>query len=66
MISRRFFRQRYGMCLRQVVIRGQMPIELVKDLLYSEASLAALHESVRQLDEGKTVTKTMEELQALE
>jgi len=54
------------MFLRQVVIRGQLPIELLQDPFYSEASLTALRQSIRQLDDGKIVTKTLEELQAME
>ena len=36
-----------------------------KEPFYSAANLRALEESERQLREGKTVTKTMDELEAL-
>lgn len=54
------------MFLRQVVIRGQMPVELVQDPFYSESNMASIRESIRQLDEGKVVVKTLDELRAME
>ena len=54
------------MFLRQVVIRGQMPFELTPDPFHSETNMSALRESIRQIAEGKVVTTTLEELQALE
>ncbi len=54
------------MFLRQLVIRGQMPIELVQDPFYSESNQARLRHSIQQLDEGMTVTRTMDELRAME
>jgi len=54
------------MFLRQVVIRGQMPIELLQDPFYSESNQAALRASVAQLDAGRVVTKTPDELAAME
>ena len=54
------------MFLRQLVIRGQMPIELVQDHFYSQRNQASLRESIAQLNRGEVVTRTLEELQALE
>jgi DNA-damage-inducible protein J len=54
------------MFLRQVVIRGQMPIELVQDPFYSASNQAALRESLRQLNEGRVVSTTLDDLKALE
>ena len=44
----------------------RIPFEVSVDPFYSAANRAALQESVRQLQEGKVVTKTLEELEAME
>jgi len=55
------------MFLRQLVIRGQMPIELVQDDFYSEANMARLRKSIDDLDAGRNVVvKTLDELRAYE
>jgi DNA-damage-inducible protein J len=54
------------MFLRQIIIRGQMPIELVQDPFYSETNQAALRESIQQLNGGDTVSRTLNELRAAE
>ena len=55
------------MFLRQLVIRGQMPIELVQDDFYSEANMARLRKSIADLDAGRNVVvKTLDELRAYE
>ena len=43
-----------------------MPVELIQDSFYSQSNQAALRESIRQLDEGKVVVTTMDELRAME
>ena len=48
--------------LRQIVNRGRMPIELVQDPFYSEANMAILSQSIAELNEGKVVVKTIDEL----
>jgi len=53
------------MFLRQLVIRGQMPIELLQDPFYSESNLVRLRESIDQADRGEfTKVTTLEELKA--
>lgn len=54
------------MFLRQVAIRGQMPIELLQDPFYSESNQAALRASIAQLEAGRLVGKTIDELAAME
>jgi DNA-damage-inducible protein J len=54
------------MFLRQVVLRGRMPVELMQDPFYAESNLAVLRQSIQQLDEGKVVIKTLDELRAME
>ena len=41
-------------------------IEAPRDLFYSAANMAQLAKSEQQIREGKVVTKTMEELEAME
>lgn len=43
----------------------RLPFELSADPFYSAANTAVLEESAKQLDQGKTVTKTLDELQAM-
>lgn len=43
----------------------RLPFELSADPFYSETNLAALEESIEQLHQGKTVTKTLEELYSM-
>lgn len=43
----------------------RLPFEVSIDPFYSASNLDALDESINQMKQGKTVTKTMEELDAL-
>ena len=43
----------------------RLPFEVSIDPFYSEANMKALHESMEQMNAGKTVTKTFEELDGL-
>lgn len=43
----------------------RIPFEVSMDPFYSESNLAALDHSIQQLNEGKVVIKTMEELEAM-
>jgi DNA-damage-inducible protein J len=43
----------------------RIPFEVSVDPFYSESNLAYLKKSIAQLNQGRTVTKTMEELEAL-
>ena len=43
----------------------RLPFELSIDPFYSESNIKALNESVKQMSAGKTVTKTLEELEGL-
>lgn len=49
-----------------IVRRGGIPSELVNDPFYSEANQKRLHNSMEQLEKGQVITKTMEELEAME
>ena len=43
----------------------RIPFEVSIDPFYSECNMVRIKESIAQLNEGRTVTKTMEELKAL-
>ena len=43
----------------------RIPFEVSVDPFYSECNMVRIKESIAQLNEGQTVTKTMEELEAL-
>ena len=44
----------------------RIPFEVSLDPFYSASNMAALNESIDQMRQGKTVAKTLEELEALE
>ena len=50
---------------RKMVRERRIPFDVSVDTFYSEANMLALSESLRQLDSGKTVEKTMSELEAM-
>ena len=43
----------------------RLPFEVSIDSFYSESNIKALHESIEQMKAGKTITKTLEELEGL-
>ena len=43
----------------------RLPFEVSVDPFYSESNMSALNESIQQMKDGRTVTKTFEELKAL-
>ena len=43
----------------------RIPFEVSVDPFYSECNMVRIKESIAQLNEGRTVTKTMEELEPL-
>lgn len=43
----------------------RIPFEVSIDPFYNESNLSALDESIRQFQEGKIVTKTFDELEAM-
>jgi DNA-damage-inducible protein J len=54
--------------VRQSLRMRKIPFEisLQPDPFYSESNMAVLRESIQQANEGKFVTKTLEELRAME
>ena len=58
----------FNIFIRQALREGKIPFEisLANDPFYSPANSAALRESIQEAREGKFVTKTLDELRALE
>jgi DNA-damage-inducible protein J len=58
----------FNIFIRQTVRQGGIPFEITTqvDPFYSEENMKALHQSIKQIKEGKIVTKTMEELLDME
>lgn len=51
--------------LKQFVRENGFPFRPMADPFYSVQNMAALQKSIAQLEAGKTVTKTIEELEAM-
>ncbi len=55
-----------NMFLRQSIRLNGLPFRPSNDPFYSDSNVEALQQSVQQLKNGKTVMKTMEELEKME
>jgi DNA-damage-inducible protein J len=44
----------------------RIPFDVSMDIFYSESNMKAIDESLEQLKNGKTVAKTLDELEAME
>jgi DNA-damage-inducible protein J len=58
----------FNIFVRQSLRQGKIPFEIIGtvDPFYSAANMRVLEQSVRELHEGKTVVKTLDELRAME
>ena len=58
----------FNIFVRQTVRQGGIPFEITTnvDPFYSTGNMNVLRKSIKEADEGKFVTKTMEELKAME
>jgi len=52
--------------VKKTLRESRIPFELSIDPFYSEENMSYLRESLRQAKEGKVITKTLEELKAME
>jgi DNA-damage-inducible protein J len=52
--------------LRQSLRLGKIPFEIAIDPFYSQSNMRALRHSVKEADEGKFITKTLDELRTFE
>lgn len=56
----------FNIFARKMCREKRIPFEVSVDPFYSESNIKAIEASIKQLKEGKVVTKTMEELEAME
>jgi len=56
----------FNIFARKMSREKRIPFEVSLDPFYSESNMKAIQESVKQIEEGKVVVKTMEELEAME
>ena len=52
--------------VKKVVREKRIPFDVSIDPFYSESNMKAIKESIKQLEEGKVVAKTIEELKEME
>jgi DNA-damage-inducible protein J len=51
---------------KKVSREQRIPFEVSVDPFYSERNMVAIEEAARQIEQGKVVVKTLEELEAME
>ena len=56
----------FNIFAKKVIREKRIPFDVSIDPFYSESNMKAISESIKQLEEGKVVVKTMEELEAME
>lgn len=56
----------FNIFAKKVIREKRIPFDVSIDPFYSESNIKAIKESIKQLEEGKVVVKTMEELEAME
>ena len=56
----------FNIFARKMSREKRIPFEVSIDPFYSESNIKVLKESIKQLEEGKVVVKTMKELEAME
>lgn len=56
----------FNMFAKKMCREKRIPFDVSIDPFHSENNIKAIYESIKQLDEGKVVTKTIEELEAME
>lgn len=56
----------FNIFARKMIRENGIPFEVSADPFYSESNMQAIDESIKQLEEGKIVVKTLKELEAME
>ena len=56
----------FNIFVKKVIREKRIPFDVSIDPFYSESNMKALTESIKQLKEGKVITKSLEELEAME
>ena len=54
------------MLAKKMTREKRIPFEVSMDPFYSASNMAALNDSIEEMRQGKIVTRTMEELEAME
>lgn len=56
----------FNIFAKKVIREKRIPFDVSIDPFYSESNMKALSKSIKELEEGKVVVKTLEELEAME
>ncbi len=56
----------FNIFAKKMIREKRIPFDVSIDPFYSESNMKALSKSIKELEEGKVVVKTMEELEAME
>lgn len=56
----------FNIFARKMIRENGIPFDVSADPFYSESNMIALDQSIKELEDGKTVTKTLQELEAME
>lgn len=56
----------FNIFVKKVIREKRIPFDVSIDPFYSESNMKALTESIKQLKEEKVITKSLEELEAME
>ncbi|MDO5556073.1 MAG: type II toxin-antitoxin system RelB/DinJ family antitoxin [Clostridia bacterium] len=56
----------FNIFARKMCREKRIPFEVSLDPFFSESNIKAIQESVKQLEEGKIIEKTLEELEEME
>ncbi len=52
--------------IKTVLRENRIPFSINVDPFYSESNMKALNKSIKQMESGKTITKNLDDLQAME
>lgn len=52
--------------VKQTMLQGKLPFDIYVDAFYSKENQAKLKKSIKELKEGKVITKTLKELEEYE
>ena len=55
----------FNIFVRQTIRQGKIPFEIYTDPFYSESNTVAIDEAARQIEQGRVVVKTLEDLEAM-
>lgn len=55
----------FNIFAKKVIREKRIPFDVSIDPFYSESNMKALSKSIKELEEGKVVVKSMEELEAI-